>query len=291
MGIKRIVLSGGGEPIARPGLVMQIAERKKGIEGIMVTNGTLFTDDMIRQLAEDSWDVVQVSLDGPDAETQDYLRGSGTYDIIIKNIMRFSYWKKNLSRDRPAIEIFPVICNANHDKVLDFLALAVRLGLEFVTFQPMRVPGNEAGKSLSLSAAQQSGFSRNVKSGIEYAKKHGLKTNLESFDEKVVERGSDLPSLIKDDMKHSGMKGRLEDLPCYMPWIELTIKPDGMAGPCPPSIDMIGESISQMSLKEIWTGKKSQSLREMLAKGGLPGCCQRCCGNLILENRLIRNNI
>lgn len=64
-----------------------------GLEVKLNTNGILWTDDLISDLAE-YLDEIQISLDGYDDKTNSIIRGVGffdkTYDTIIKFAKRMS---------------------------------------------------------------------------------------------------------------------------------------------------------------------------------------------------------
>ncbi len=112
LGIKRCHLSGGGEATYRldTALLMMSEIKKHGMLGSLVTNGTLFTEESIKKMVEIELDEVLFSIDGPDAETHDYLRGvEGTFNKAIKNVNLFDYWKKKLDKKKPELLFAPVI--------------------------------------------------------------------------------------------------------------------------------------------------------------------------------------
>ena len=78
----------GGEPTLHPDLPSAIQKAKES--GYFVTvdsNGYLF-NDLLDKTTPDLLDYLSFSLDGPDAETNDAIRGQGVFDICTANIAR-----------------------------------------------------------------------------------------------------------------------------------------------------------------------------------------------------------
>ena len=53
---------------------------------LLLTNGTLVDEDVASQLIETGVDRIQVSLDGPDAASNDAVRGEGVYDKVLATL-------------------------------------------------------------------------------------------------------------------------------------------------------------------------------------------------------------
>lgn len=84
----KIVCISGGEPLMYKGFDSVVKYAKQiGLEVKLNTNGILWTDELISDLAE-YLDEIQISLDGYDDKTNSIIRGVGffdkTYDTIIK---------------------------------------------------------------------------------------------------------------------------------------------------------------------------------------------------------------
>src|SRR5271157_4523862 len=89
----------GGEPLLNQDFIKQILVNSNGtgIRYVLHTNGTLL--DQIDPLILKKLNYLFVSIDGQ-KEIHDYYRGSGTYDLIIKNInaMKAKFEGKSLAR-------------------------------------------------------------------------------------------------------------------------------------------------------------------------------------------------
>lgn len=78
---------GGGEPFARPDFftILEYAVAR-GIVACISTNGTLLTTSICKRLANLEGIFMQVSLDGVDQETNDDIRGQGTYKKALRGM-------------------------------------------------------------------------------------------------------------------------------------------------------------------------------------------------------------
>lgn len=97
LGVRRVVFT-GGEPLARPDIVT-LAERVLATHGcdlVVMTNGTLFAGERWQRLCafaparRGSQPALrlQVSLDGASPETNDPVRGPGTFHRIVQGLRR-----------------------------------------------------------------------------------------------------------------------------------------------------------------------------------------------------------
>ncbi len=78
----------GGEPTLHRDLPHVITEAKKaGFFVTVDTNGFLF-NDFLNKISPNSLDYLSFSLDGPNAEVNDPIRGKSVFDTCVKNIRR-----------------------------------------------------------------------------------------------------------------------------------------------------------------------------------------------------------
>ena len=78
---------GGGEPFLRDDFMELLAyAQAKGITTCVSTNGTLLDDRLVARLAAMDGLFLQVSLDGATAETNDAIRGAGTFARVLHGV-------------------------------------------------------------------------------------------------------------------------------------------------------------------------------------------------------------
>jgi len=77
----------GGEPLTEPRLeeIISLFDTKSTLMSC-TTNGTLLTEERARRLKSLGLDSFVISLDGPDPETNDPIRGKGTYKKVMESI-------------------------------------------------------------------------------------------------------------------------------------------------------------------------------------------------------------
>ena len=95
--------------------------------------------------------------------------------------------------------------------------------------------------------------------------------------------------IIKED-KSDNKHHALFSVPCYEPWYNMIIRPNGRVGPCC-MFDFSGEYCHDKSLKEIWFGNYFNKVRESLLKKELPSYCSNCNPSQIVNNERIRKEL
>jgi mycofactocin biosynthetic radical S-adenosylmethionine protein MftC len=117
---------GGGEPFLRDDFleILRYAH-SLGITTCVSTNGTVFDEALVDELLR-MWQTapvyLQVSLDGACAETNDAIRGRGTFARIMEAVQLLS------ERNYPELSLNMVVTRPNVGEVGDFATLARRFG-------------------------------------------------------------------------------------------------------------------------------------------------------------------
>ena len=76
-----------GEPFLRNDLEEIIEYTSSlGVSTSIATNGTLLTEKRMDRLYHSGLQELQISLESPDRDTNDYIRGAGTYDRVLKSL-------------------------------------------------------------------------------------------------------------------------------------------------------------------------------------------------------------
>jgi len=142
LGVKRCLLTGGGEPFIRKELTLDLMEKIKeyGMFGNINTNATLISDDDVKRIIDMEWDMVMVSIDAPDPETNDFIRGlNGAFHRIKRTLLNFKREKKRVGSEKPRIVFNTVLTNRIHDKIGKMIRFAHQTGCEDITFIPLIV--------------------------------------------------------------------------------------------------------------------------------------------------------
>ncbi len=122
----------GGEPLLHPQFTEILRTvREKGAGSITVpTNGTVGDEDLWRE-ALPFIDLVQISLDGPDEETNSLTRGEGVFDRVLRNVEMLQ--KLNLKMDSDvSIGLCCTVHSGNFERLEEMAELAYEMGCNFL---------------------------------------------------------------------------------------------------------------------------------------------------------------
>jgi len=276
LNIKEIEITGGGEPLLRkitPVLMKKVKEKK--IKGSITTNGILFNDRMINDLVDMGWDRIIFSLDGPNKEINDYLRGK-SFDKIMEVIKSINRCKSRYKKKNPLLYFNVVISNKNYNLLEEFIKLAWKLKIDYIKFETLTIH-SDLGKKLQLSEGQKNEFLANTGKALLLASKLKVKTNLDVFNEDMMKEPAQMGKFVKANM-------------CFEPFYHMVVKTDGSVGPC---CLFYGKSpnVKNHSLSKIWNGRYFNNLRENVIKGNLMDYCKICNVGQITNNIRLMNGL
>ncbi|HGO9414815.1 TPA: radical SAM/SPASM domain-containing protein [Bacillus cereus] len=131
----------GGEPLLRKDLPQQLEYLKSlGIKSGITTNGLLIKEEIADYLMNTTETSVTVSLDGPDKETHEYIRGTGTFQKAVTGLERVLGFRSENSPVR--IGISSVLNQNNIFKAEEFLDLAKNLKVDYLILSAVHRVGN-----------------------------------------------------------------------------------------------------------------------------------------------------
>lgn len=127
----------GGEPLNRPDCLRLFSHASsKGLHVTINTNGIRLTPDMLKGMIDAGVEQIAVSLDGSDEESNDRIRGKGTFRRITKNLEQAS----SILRASDKKVLLAVICTMTRplieqpEKVGAYFPLLDRLGLNWLYY-------------------------------------------------------------------------------------------------------------------------------------------------------------
>lgn len=263
MGTRRVHVVGGGEPLLRKDILeIMTAIKKHGMEGVLTTNGTLFNKSMIDKIVKLNWDIAMFSVDGPDAEIYEKIRGvPGTFEKVYSAMKIFTRIKEEYGAFKPLLHIHCVILSLNFNMIDEMIELAHDVGANIVTFDKYYPEYEE----LILEQKDLTTTLKNLQKAYEKAQRYGIYINVEDF----------LSLWLKPS---PGTK-------CYWPWLYSDIDPNGDVLPCCFSHDIMG-NIKRHSFRQVWDGEKYNELRKRFKKLDFPDFCEECTLYPSLINRI-----
>ncbi|MDI6826365.1 MAG: radical SAM protein [Candidatus Aenigmarchaeota archaeon] len=289
MGVEKILISGGGEPLAVPEITLGIMKIAKshGLHGRMITNGTFWTRELIKEAVEIGWDCVVFSVDGPKPKVHDMLRGvKGAFYQTIKNIKIFRKYKEKINKNLPAIELTTVLNIHNYKEIPEMVKLAHTLGIGSINMEPVCV-NNPISVRIKLKKIQREDFLHStISQAQKLADSFGIRTNFSRLREaKFIEKTGNLRDVILQPKTDNSFLS----LPCYEPWLWPKIEANGQVCPC--STAILDANIKKKSFKKIWYGKTFKQFRKRIMKGDLPDECENCVLTHLSINNEIRDKL
>ncbi len=237
LGVKRFYIT-GGEPFIKDGIFELIRHitKEKNRELIILTNATLFDDKKIvaLQKLKSPKLIIQVSLEGPNAEIHDKLRGKGSFVQAVEGI------KKLVS-----IGIIPIVSTAvskfNEEHIEDTSMFISKLGVKdhHILWMHTRGRGASNADDLYVPAEKVTQIMKDLRKVYEEQ-------------EVIVDNEESLKARVRYK------RGRKNDL-CNNCYEKICVNSDGHVYPCG---SLNGDkhfdagSIREKSLKDIWLNSK-----------------------------------
>ncbi len=292
-GVRELRLPGSGEPMVKRKLLTRIIERAKssGIKGLLITNGTLINKNMAALLVDTGWDNLTISIDHSDPKQNDMLRGKkGTTTKILKGIELINRAKSSARSQLPELRINTVLSSHNVAALPQLVELAAQHGFSSISFQGMTI-FSTMGEKMKIRPSQAQEFNESVIKTDELAKAKGIYTNILDFaDIDLVSRTNEMDCKIceqTDPLKDDPFLA----LPCFEPFYNMVILPEGETGPCSVFGGRGGDDCRTRSIEQIWHGAIFNGIRDTLLSGGMMEYCSQCCVPVFLETSRLREAI
>ncbi len=126
----------GGEPFVHPKIyeIIDYAS-KKGLDINITTNAMLFTKKSIKCIMDSRVTRLQLSIDAPDAETHDKIRGKkGSFKRIMRAVKMLNEARVHRSL---GLNLTTVIQHDNFTKLVKMYHFAKEHGFDSITYQPV----------------------------------------------------------------------------------------------------------------------------------------------------------
>ncbi len=271
LGCRDWIIQGGGEPLLRASLVMQMCERIRshGMNGRLVTNGTLLEPAHMRTLIEIGWDNLTVSIDGATAEVHDALRGVGAFDASTSAVARCAELRRKMNSAWPRLQFSTTLMRHNHDALQGIVELAQRLGCDSVLADLTCV-------SFGLENLVTREQHKELPGLVDRAKRRGLELGIETDFDHLV-RSPWEPIFLHDPWASSKPPPRMLELACcYAPWYAVSVFAQGGVAPCTMDWNRHAPNLANASLKAIWEGAYFAKARAQMLLELPMECCYKC---------------
>ena len=233
-----------------------------------MSNGTLLTDGLARDLVRYGLDKLVVSIDAATPETYACIRPPGRLSRILDGLRSLQQWKARLGKANPRVDLAFVGMRTNIDEFPDVVRLAGDYGAAQVYLQAM---GEYPGLENESIAANEKARGRAVfDAACRIGRQLGVAVLLlpeDQFEESRRQRNRLEPS--EDNRGYRKQ--------CYDLWNRALVAANGDVLPCCASPVAMG-NLRQSSFAEIWRGKRFSRLRRQFLDGTVPAMCRTCTG-------------
>lgn len=292
LGVRRWLITGGGEPMMRRSATLGMVRRikKRGMYGNLNTNGTLFTEKDIRLFIEAGWDMVMFSIDSHIPKVHDSIRRlPGGFRLAERTMRSFKLLKSRLGTDLPKLTFNTVLTNRNYDRLDSILELCAEVDGTDVTFIPLIDFKPAFEMDLRLSDAQLEELRSLIPAAKRLSKELGVHTNIDTIVPEKIEDTTSMDRVILQDSENLG-EDSFSSLPCYEPFLNLVIRMTGAVGPCCMLEDR-GVRVDTQILSKVWYGDYMGSLREAMKERRLFGACRNCVYMQMMQNAEMREGL
>ena len=227
---------------------------------VLSTNGTLITPDIAIKLAKYLTNV-QVSVDGPDSETHDYVRGAGTFYKTMRAI-------EALKKVDLRVDIRMTICKETMARTHEFIDLTKRLELSGAYMRRVIPSGNATpgGKITRLSSEE---LKHVLGDAIAYGKSVGMHVaSADYFCQISFTAEARLKAERTQKLNGSVIGG------CAIGVNSFYLMQDGTISYCP-YLPIYCGSLRENSLKYIWEHSEMFKVARAL-RYNLKGKCGKC---------------
>lgn len=217
---------GGGEPFLRPDFLDILRyTHSQGITSCVSTNGTVLDDVLIDDLLEMAPLYLQVSLDGARPETNDVIRGPGTFARILPGIELLA------ERRYPDFSLNMVVTRLNAHEIGEFDALA-----------------RSYGAKTRLSRFRPSGRGCNTWDDYRLTREQLLELSAFLGDHPEILTGDSFFSLTPESRRKLGLNM------CGAGKMTCAVAPDGSVYPCAFLCDpgLLAGNVTDQPLSAIW---------------------------------------
>jgi len=283
----------GGEPMLYKGSVEVIEEAARlGMAPSIATNGTGLSEQAAR-LVDAPMFVVQISVDGPDAETHNASRPGSSPSIdnfatITRAIDRITELRKDRKQRLPLIAALTTINNVNYNRLVDIYEV-FKDKVDVCVFYLAWWIDEASAEKHTKDFAERFGFEPEKHFGwigswrppdyqvlSDQLKK--LNTYAARFDGPAViimPPLTEVPQLEQYYTDHDCTFGFDR---CVSIFSAVEINSNGDMSPCRDYHDFVVGNVKEHTVTELWNSERYKVFRKSLSEKGLMPVCTRCCG-------------
>jgi len=256
----------GGEPFLETKIFELIKYASQlNMSTVVTTNGVLLNEGIINNIFDSGLLYLTFSIDGPDKETHENIRGKDIFEKIISNLNALILKKRERNLTGPKVTILCTVMKQNISKLPQMVDFANKLGVDWLQFQPV-VPDNADQSRDIISDTWIGPESYDLLDGnVDKI----IRLKYDKFPDFIVSSFQQL-QLMKSYYRNYIQNRRK----CYIGFNRLMVTQDRKIYFCasdPKNGDVSFGDVSQHPLKKLWKSKEASKFRKYIKK------CKRPC--------------
>lgn len=253
--IEEVTLLGWGEPTLHPHFRDFLKwAYDHDLQKFFCTNGTRL-DSLREAIFDYDVELLTISLDGADAETNNRIRCGADFDSITKSIVEIVKEKDRRKIDYPYLSIVMTMMDSNYRYLPDYIRFANDLGIQ-------------EAKGVYLTV-----FEENLLSEAMADKQSEI---LKVFDE-AAELGEKLGISVKlPYIQGEDVAGDQPHKTCYVGWRDFFLGSDGYVRSCMSTSKKLFHISKYSTFNDMWNSEEYQRFRTVVNSDQMEIPCQNC---------------
>lgn len=249
----QVKVQGMGEPFLNKSTIGMLEYLDQlGIESHTISNGSVLTDKLIKQLSQLKHSSIGFSLDGGTRETFEGIRIRGNFEKVTDNVKSLLKVATNLDA-----KFWVVVSKENYHECEDIVDLAKKVGVSKVTFQTFMTDwGKDDMKDqISDKTLSEPNNLEYITNAMQAGKAKGVQVN-----------------------RFEGYQFTTKK-PCQWPWTSMMIDASGNVIPCCVIADsdtINFGNVFEQRVETIWNSEQYKDFRKLHAQGNIPDLCKAC---------------
>jgi len=249
--VEEVTLMGWGEPTIHPEFIRFLKwAHKNGLRKYFCTNG-MRLEHLIDVIFETETDIIAVSLDGANAETNNRIRRGSDFDKVVKIIELITRRREKW----PYMNFVFTAMKSNIKQLPDMVKLASDIGLQEV-------------KVVYLTA-----FSERMADEILYGHEKLVKDSFQKT--KIIADTYDI-ALKLPHLHGQDPAGDAFHKTCYTGWRDFFLGSDGYVRPCMSTSDKLLHIDKYRSFDEMWNSSEYKMHRKRVNSSDMNDACRMC---------------
>lgn len=267
-----LYLSCGAEPFLTKGFerYIQIAGQYRIPFTGYITNGLLFTEDIIVSSVENRISEITISIDGATKQTYEYIRQRGNFDQLMSKLQLYRDTVARIKKPLPLLRFNYTVTRTNHQEMPLLVDLAASFGVTTVKFRIYE----DWGGSLDFREESLLGYERSFNESLAEAKLRAHKTAINI----IAPREFELEDRKAVREQLDPLQKSIAAPPCIYPWFFRYIDPEGRVRVCASLPLSAGQLCQSWNLKDFEQSEVEKVRKQLLINQPDLSCFKTVCG-------------